>query len=175
MPTTIVAIDQSYTRLGWCAMRKRKVLEIGSLDLTKLRNPTQKRNCVRELVSVLVRKYEPNAVLVERVRTFAGGKISARTGAMLHSMTAAIVDAAYVHTFRRKPTPVFSVDTRAWKSAVLGNPSASKQDAVKFVLASVSAPNKKAPEIIGLDHDAADAYCIGRYVWTTAPKLKREK
>ncbi len=172
--TTIVALDQSYTRLGYCVQTKRKVLEIGSVDLSKLRNPTQKRNCVRELVSILVRKHNPTAVLVERVRIFAGGYISAKTAGMLAAMTAVIVDAAYTHSFNRKPTPVFSVDTRAWKSVVLGNPSATKQQTLDWVNLQLGGDEffTKA----GINHDSADAYCIGKYLWLAKPlKIQREK
>lgn len=170
----ILSFDQSYTRLGYCVQTKTKLLEINSVDLSKLKNPTQKRNCVRELTSILVRKYEPNAVIVERVRIFAGGYISAKVAGMLAAMTAAIVDAAYTHNFRRKPTPVFSVDTRAWKSKVVGYPNATKQYTLEYATDKLIEMGFDYSRL-RLNHDAADAYCIGRYVWVPDAKLQREK
>jgi len=152
-------------------MTKREVLEIASVNLKKMKNPTQKRNCVRELVQILIRKYEPTAVVVERTRIFHGGYISAKTAGMLAAMTATIVDAAYQHTTYRKSTPVFSVDTGVWKYAILGSQKASKEAAVKY--ADENIPLAVRGEL--MNHDAADAYCIGRYVWTKQPKLQRER
>lgn len=168
---TIVGIDQSYSRVGYSVVTRTGVKEISSIDLSKMRNPTQKRNCIREMVRILIRNHRPKAIVVERVRTFAGGKISSRTSGMLAAMTAAIVDAAYTHDFKSKPTPVFSVDTRAWKKAMLGNSSASKDDAVQFARALCQTLGIN----VEIDHDAADAFCIARYVWTQSPKLQRER
>lgn len=174
-PVKIVAIDQSYSRLGYCVMTKYEVLEINSVDMRKLKNPTQKRNCVKQLVSIMVRKYEPNAILIERVRIFQGGYISAKTAGMLSAMSATIVDAAYMFTFRRKPTPVFSIDTRAWKKAVLGNPNASKQDAVDWARSQIGEISENIFGVV-INHDAADAYCIGRFLWQSNGKgLQRER
>jgi hypothetical protein len=180
-PVKILAIDQSYSRLGYCVLTKRDVLEINSVRLDKLKNPTQKRNCVRELVQILVRKYQPRAIIVERTRIFHGGYISAKTAGMLASLTATIVDAAYGYSEYRKPTPVFSVDTGVWKYAVLGSQKASKDDAVTFAESEIAVLTGKPigafsdTDTKGLDHDAADAYCIGRYVWYPNPKLQRER
>lgn len=169
----ILAIDQSYSRLGYCVLTKKTVDEIASVNLSKMKNPTQKRNCVRELVQILIRKYEPTAIVVERTRIFTGGYISARTAGMLAAMTAAIVDAAYIHTSYRRVTPVFSVDTAVWKYAILGSQKASKEDAVKWVRSEIG---ELSEQVFGVpDHDAADAYCIGRYVWSPSPKLQRER
>jgi Holliday junction resolvasome RuvABC endonuclease subunit len=173
-PIKIISIDQSYSRLGYCVQTRKEVFEVASIDLSKMKNPTQKRNCVRELVSILIRKYQPRVILVERTRIFQGGYISAKTAGMLAAMTAAIVDAAYVHTSYRKPTQVYSVDTQAWKFAVVGNRKATKQDTVKWVQQELVLRMDSSAE--GLDHDAADAFCIGRYLWMAKPpKLQREK
>ena len=93
---------------------------------------------------------------------------------MLAALTATIVDAAYGHTEFRKPTPVYSVSTQVWKYNVLGNRSASKDDAVKYVQEQLG---DLASAVYGIpDHDAADAYCIGRYLWIAKPlKLTKEK
>jgi Holliday junction resolvasome RuvABC endonuclease subunit len=173
-PIKILAIDQSYSRLGYCVLTKRDVLEINSVRLDRLKNPTQKRNCVRELVQILVRKYQPKAIIVERTRIFHGGYISAKTAGMMASLTATIVDAAYMHNEFRKPTPVFSVDTGVWKYAVLGSQKASKDDAVKWTESEIGEIPEKVFGV-PINHDSADAYCIGRYVWYPNPKLQRER
>lgn len=173
-PVKILSIDPSYSRLGYCVQTRKEVLEIASVNMSKMKNPTQKRNCVRELVSILIRKYQPRAILVERTRVWHGGYITAHTAGMLAAMLAVIVDSAYVHTSYRKPTRVYSVDTQAWKFAVVGNRKATKQETVKWVQQELVLRLDSSAE--GLDHDAADAFCIGRYLWMAKPpKLQREK
>lgn len=166
--TIVLAIDQSYTRLGYAVVTATEVLEINSVDMSKMKNPTQKRNCVRQLVQILVRKYRPKIIVVERVRLFAGKFLSGKTAGMLAAMTAVIVDAAYIHDTYTKPTPVFSLDTRHWKKRMLDNSNATKADAVKYVHEVAKLDNN-------INHDSADAFCMARYCWTKNLKLQRER
>jgi hypothetical protein len=86
------------------------------------------------------------------------------TGALI----ATIVDTAYDYGI-----PVFSVDTRAWMSKVVGSAKGSnKQASIKFVTKlgfDVSSVNKKGN--ITYDDDASDSGCIALYAFV--PKLKR--
>jgi Holliday junction resolvasome RuvABC endonuclease subunit len=165
-PLNILAFDQSYTRLGIAVVNKNGIQFAGSVDLTKLKNRTQKRNCVEQLVRHYILAFKPKAIVVERVRVFAGKYISAGTMEALAGMTARIVDAAYIHSFDTKPIPVFSVDTRSWKKAVLGNSKADKKMAVDFIRRKYK---------IETDHDGADAACMGLYVFIPGAKSVREQ
>ena len=128
----------------------------------------------RDSVSRLVEAQKSNTE--KKVRIFAGGYITFNTAGMLASMTAAIVDAAYIHNEFRKSTPVFSVDTQEWKKVVLGNRKASKDDAVAYVKNQFVDAVERRSLAENVNHDSADAYCIGQYLWMAKPiKVKREK
>lgn len=165
-PKCILAIDQSYSRIGMAVVTLEGVRYASSVDLTKLKDRTQKRNCVAQLVRHWIQGFSPKAIIVERVRVFAGRYISAGTMEALAAMTAVIVDSAYVHSFDTSPIPVFSVDTRAWKKAVLGDSKASKDDAVKWL---------RRKYRIKTDHDGADAAGIGVYALMPGSKKARER
>ena len=105
-----------------------------------------------------------------------------------------IVDTAYQHD-----VPVYSVDTRSWKSKVFGN---SKTDAVKYK--NFEKPEKAAAILfvkskgfdvtiknkdgsykihkrgknagkVFYDDDAADSGCIALYAFVNNPNLKLEE
>lgn len=163
----VIGIDQSYTRLGMAVLEASEgfrgdtvtVLQVGSYRMNGQRSGVRKwlAGHMRECVS----RYQPDFVCVERVRLFSGklAFISLPVILSLHSLIVTIIDAAY-------PTPVFSVDTRAWKKYALDNPNANKEDAVEFC--------KRMGIRKELDHDAADAFCLALYALSDSPKLKRE-
>lgn len=166
-PKCVLCIDQSYTRLGVAVVENTGIVKFASsIDLSKMKNRTQKRNAVRELIRMWILTWRPKALIVERVRVFAGKYISADTMGALAAMTAIIVDAAYVHSYDTNPIPVFSVDTRSWKLGVLGDSRASKDDAVHWL---------KKKHKIAADHDAADAAAMGVYALMNGSKRVREK
>lgn len=157
-----IAVDQSYSRTGIGISEDNKLIYGESFDLSKFSNNTQKRIFLSRLLKSLVMYNDVDIVLVERARTFSGSGqghfISTRTIKAFGTMISTIVDAVF-------PLPVYSVDTRSWKSKVLGSASASKDDAVKFV-------KKFGFEI---DHDGADALCMALYPFCKNISLKEEK
>jgi Holliday junction resolvasome RuvABC endonuclease subunit len=155
----ILTVDQSYTHTGLCiadgttiiayptCTYPRWIIETrpdGSVEKRKL-DKRDKRRMLVSLIKSLAERHGVQAIVVERVRTHAQGKISPATTKALHAMVTAIVDAVEL--------PVLAVDTRSWKSKTLGNPSATKTDAVAFASQLVHAPNP-------LDDDTADAICM---------------
>lgn len=151
-PNRILCIDQSYSRIGFAVVSKQKIWCAESMDLTKLKTPTSKRNAVREMTRGLIEKWNPRLVVVERVRIFAGSYVTEGTALPLAAMTACIVDAA--SNFYNLKT--YAVNTQSWKKLVLGSGKAKKADAVAWI-----------DETFGLkvNHDAADAACMGFAVY----------
>lgn len=200
-----IGIDQSYTRTGISIAADNKLLVVRSIDFNGCKNKIEKRLHVSTLLSKILKvnkdKADEIVILVERIRTFSQGPNKQQgfglkpdylkaTGALIGT----IVDTAYQHD-----VPVYSVDTRSWKSKVLGN---SKTDAVKYK--SFEKPEKAAAILfvqkqgfdvtiknkdgsykmhkkgknagkVYYDDDAADSGCIALYAFVNNPNLKLEE
>ncbi len=194
----VIGIDQSYTRTGVSIAADGQLMKVTSLAFRGCRNKSEKR---KELAKVLHKIIQANqhkashmVIICERIRTFSHHKgkgqptegeeqgsgmfISTDYIKATGALVATIVDVAYEYG-----VPVFSVDTRSWKSKVVGNSKGSKKDGnklqtVNFVMAKgfdVSSVNKKGN--IVYDDDAADSACIALYAFI--PKhlrsLKKEE
>ena len=180
----VIAFDQSYTATGVSVAGDGKLLKVTSTQYKGLSTKSEKRNHIRDICTKLINKATQMAsevvILVERIRTFnAGGKgkdkgtISPTYLKMTGALIAVIVDVAAL-----KDIPVFSVDTRAWKSKIVGSSKAkkdkdgnrdSKSETVQyveklgfsmFIRAKKNGKNKGDPIY---DDDAADSACIALY------------
>lgn len=160
-PNRILCVDQSYSRAGFAVVSRDKIHRAESMDLTKLNNPTSKRNAVRELTRGLIDKWNPRLLLVERVRIFAGSYITEGTALPLAAMTSVIVDVGW--NYYRLPT--YAVNTQSWKKVILGDGRAKKAEAVAFILETFD---------MKINHDAADAACMGLAVYNGC-KVKRQQ
>lgn len=192
----VIGIDQSYTRTGISIAADGVLLKVTSIPFRGCRNKSEKR---KELAKVLHKIIQANqhkashmVILCERIRTFSHhaqsegevqkGKprqfISTDYIKATGALVATIVDVAYEYGIS-----VYSVDTRSWKSKVVGSSKGSKKDGnkletVRFVMSKgfdVSSVNKKGNTVY--DDDAADSACIALYAFV--PKhlrsLKKEE
>lgn len=196
--TIVVGVDQSYTRTGISIAADGVLLKVTSIPFRGCRNKSEKRKELAKVLHKIIqtnqRKASHMVILCERIRTFSHHKgkqtegqdqeqgsgmfISTDYIKATGALVATIVDTAYEYG-----VPVFSVDTRSWKSKVVGNSKGSKKDGnklqtVNFVMAKgfdVSSVNKKGN--IVYDDDAADSACIALYAFI--PKhlrsLKKEE
>lgn len=176
MPNHVVlGIDQSMSKIGFAAVTRDKIIRADTVDLRKLKYPSQKRLCVRQLVDHWIERYKPKVIMVERVRLFAHARIAMSTIQQLSALTAVIVDTAFVHQqysisamgIVRKSIPVFSVDTRAWKAQILGSAKVDKEASLAWLLTQYKTD-------LPLDNNAGDAACLARYAFISQPKLIRE-
>lgn len=155
----VIAIDQSLSRFGISVAENGKLLRCQSYTYKKSMSKSAKRLFLGETVADWAEKWQPDRIIVERVRTFSQGFLSTQTIIALGSLVTTIID----HVPEDLPT--FSADTRAWKARVLGNAKASKQDAVNHV----------AQFGFQVDHDAADSGCMALYAFHREARLKREE
>ena len=178
----IIGIDQSYTSCGISVCCDGKLKLVRSIKFAGLTCKSEKRIKVRnELAKILAKvagQSEIVAIYCERIRTFSQGasqfistKYIKATGALI----ATIVDLAYEHDI-----PVYSVDTRAWKSQVLGtsksDPTGKKVASVRYIEAlgfDLTRVSKKGK--VTKDDDAADASCIALYGFIPEPRQKLMK
>lgn len=156
----VLAFDQSYKNTGISVIRDTTIVSCESLSFKKIKTNHEKRRLLFVAVQQMIDTHMPDYVAVERVRMFSRGFVSMKVIIALGNLVAVIVDAAAT-----RKVPVFSVDTRAWKSGVLGNPSATKADAIAFVAAQ---------GFLARDDDAADSACIGLYALQTTAKKQLE-
>lgn len=152
----VLGIDESYKQIGVSVVRGNEIasgeiLRVKSYNYKGLKSKTSKRRFVKKLVRHAIEKYNPEVIIVERIRTFSQRFISTNYIKATGALIATIVDAAY-------PLKVYSADTRSWKSKVCGSSkgikNGDKQVSVNFV---------KRRFGLELDDDAADSLCIALY------------
>lgn len=190
----VIGIDQSYTSTGISICADGKLLKVTSIDFKGLKIKSEKR---KHLSNILYRILKLNSlkaseclIICERIRTFSQGHLSPAylisTGALIGS----IVDTAYDFD-----VPVYSVDTRSWKSQVVGTNKIAprhkheikpeKMATIEFVerlgfdlklynkdgsiKKSVRGKNKGK---IKYNDDAADSACIALYAFIPVNKQK---
>lgn len=127
MDKYVIGIDQSYTRTGITVLKNKKIWEMLSIDYKECKNNSEKRcvleNSLNEIMCSLEMHCSNPLVITERIRLKSQG------GRDRHTMlsenyiksTGALV-ATIIDFFEYyNEIPVYSVDTRSWKSAIVGS------------------------------------------------------
>ena len=198
MDKLVIGIDQSYKNTGISICKNGKLTNIRSIYLDTLEDNSRKRNHLAKVLYDLFSKASPSSsgkdmevlVIIERIRLQSQGFINIDYIKSIGALNAIIVDQA-----KQFDLPVFSVDTRAWKSAIVGSSKPQnnnlgidpeKWPTIQFVkslgfenkiLVPVSKRKKKGVfEINGIRYtyndDAADSACIALYGFLPQNKQK---
>lgn len=164
----VLGIDQSYTRTGFAIAESGKVIRCGSYNFKGLKTKTEKRNKIRQIVENAILKYNPELIIVERVRLRSQGFLNFGYIMSTAALISVIVDVAYAYSVK-----VYSVDTRAWKSKILGSSKAKPGQTQKE--ATMQHFIKLGLDI--KDDDMADACGIALYPFIPKKlqRLKEEK
>lgn len=183
-PKCIIGIDQSYKRTGVSVASENALCRVLSIDLYKLSSNTQKRLEIASRLSGVIEQYSKDytveKIIFERIRLQSQGFINIDYIKSIGALNAVIVDTAIKYHI-----PVFSVDTRAWKSKIVGTckPKENKYGVdphkwptLQFVknlgftsdiLVPAGKKKKGVIEIKGkkytFNDDAADSACIALY------------
>ena len=182
----IIGIDQSYTRTGISIATKGKPRNAFSIDFKGLNTKTQKRlllqSTLRKVIETCLKKYDSSeiTIIAEKIRTFTETDSLRVSVIKAHSaLMAYIVDTAAEYGIK-----VFSVDTRAWKSRVLGtskpvfeplegveNPQkfGSVRKAIKLGFGEQMKVKSCKTRSFRYDDDMADAICISLYGFSGYP------
>lgn len=136
--TIVIGIDQSYNRTGISISADGKLLKVKSIDFAKYKNNTQKRNKLRHTLekvseSVSLKGIEVICV-IERIRLRSQGFLNINYIKSIGALNSVIID-----VMTGMNIPVYSVDTRCWKSQVVGT---SKPKKNKF-----GVPDEKWPTV----------------------------
>lgn len=117
----VIGIDQSYKNTGISIVADGKLADVKSIRLEKYKSNSEKREVLRNRLDKLLRitKQKANKVvcIVERARVHGGQTSFINIDAIkaMGALTAVIVDRCAIYG-----VAVFSVDTRCWKSQVVG-------------------------------------------------------
>lgn len=115
----VIGIDQSYTRTGITVLKNKEVVEMHSMDFKGCVDNTSKRQRLSsylcELLVELDSVENDIVVITERIRLRSQGFLSENYIKATGALIATVIDVC--SSFGIK---VYSVDTRAWKSAIVG-------------------------------------------------------
>lgn len=119
MDKIVIGIDESYKRTGITIMESNKIVKTISIDYMGCNNNTQKRQLLRTKLCKIISHYtdrlEDITVITERIRLRSQGFLSEAYMKSTGALVATIID-----TFSPFGIPVYSVDTRSWKSQIVG-------------------------------------------------------
>ena len=120
MSKIVIGIDQSYTRTGITVIKDKNILKMKSVDFKDCDNNTDKRNYIwsvleRYFVTCVNPENSNVIVLCERIRLRSQGFLSENYIKATGALIATIIDVCRLYNVH-----VYSVDTRAWKSAIIG-------------------------------------------------------
>lgn len=196
----VIGIDQSYADTGIAISYNGKLKSATHCMLDYLKTNTDRRNRLylrlKEIFQKADRlkgKYQSDViVIIERIRLRSQGFININYIKGIGALNALIVDLAKYYNF-----PIYSVDTRAWKSSIVGNSKGQKNKYgfdekkyptlmwcvnngyEKYIKQFVS--NKKIKGVIikngerfTYNDNIADAICISLYGFINNPKLEEE-
>ena len=181
-----IGIDQSYSDTGIAVSIDGSPVKWTNEKFKGCKNNTEKRRRLeerlRKLFTICTNKTKDVIIIIERIRTFTGGSQAPNFGLRptylksTGALIATVVDTAYDFGLK-----VYSVDTRSWKSKVVGKANKGKdataKDAtIRFVKKEygidVSYVNKNGDT--RYNDNIADAVCISLYGFVKSPNLKEE-
>lgn len=122
MSRIIIGIDQSYKNTGVSTVCDGKLKQVRSIRLEKLKSNSQRRRVLSKKLDSLLRlvaQKDPDAIcIIERIRLRSGQQQSFINIDYIKSIGA--LNALIVDCCAEYDIPVYSVDTRCWKSQVVG-------------------------------------------------------
>lgn len=178
----VIGVDQSYTRTGISIGIDGRLVKVTSINFKGCSSRSKKRKelarVIHHLLTKATQKGYKCVILCERIRTFSPegrGKKDKSMGLRPEylKMTGALI-ATIVDTAADFDVEVYSVDTRSWKSKIVGSSKPDKDGnkklpTVRYVeslgfdlVLGKKTRGKNKGEII-YDDDAADSACICLY------------
>lgn len=151
----VIGIDQSYKDTGVTLALDGIVKYSKDIYTENLKNNSEKRKIIKQELNKIfdfadtkrtVHKYKV-VVIIERIRLQSQGFINIDYIKSIGALNTIIVDLAYHYGF-----PIYSADTRAWKSTVIGT---SKEKQNKYGI-----DPKKYPTILWCISHGYESYII---------------
>lgn len=116
----VIGIDQSYNNTGISIAADGKLLKVKSKPLDRYKSNSERRRALAETLDGLLRSVCPKGkeviCIIERIRLHSQGFLNIDYIKSIGALNSVIVDQCTNYG-----VPVFSVDTRCWKSQVIGS------------------------------------------------------
>lgn len=155
-------------------LQSKKLISYTSLSFDRKLSSREHRDKIIEGIYSLSDIEDLDAIIFERINLYRNSKISLPTILSLARVQTSIID-----EFGSEACKIFDVNVQSWKAKVLGSRTATKEDAVQFVLTNyprtrdlIRLPDDKKGRKV-YNHDLADAICIGKFLVDVG--LKSEK
>lgn len=118
MSKIVIGIDQSYTRTGITILENKQIYKMFSLDFKGCKTNTEKRKLLSDILNSFINELDSDNILIltERIRLRSQGFLSENYIKSTGALIATIIDVANTYDMT-----VYSVDTRSWKSQIVGN------------------------------------------------------
>ncbi len=175
-----IGIDQSYKNTGWSICKNNKIIKYGNISPQASETNSDKRkyiiNNIRQLIeeSLSEVKSDPNKIIiiVERIRLRSQGFLNVDYIKSTAGLIINIIDLAHEYNIN-----VYSVDTRSWKSKIVGSSKGKKKQVLitkgknkgkyKTITDNKIETLEYVKNNLGIDtkgdDDIADAICISKY------------
>ena len=115
----VIGIDQSYKNTGISICADGKLLKVKSVNLERYKTNTMRRRVLAanldKVLKAVVDKGAEIVCIIEQVRLFSRGFVNINYIKSIGALNAYIVDKCSEYD-----VPVYSIDTRCWKSQVVG-------------------------------------------------------
>lgn len=135
----VLGIDLSTTTaIGFCQLSLYELSGV-SIDLGRYKSHKVRRRIVRYYLS----QFDPDFVILEKVRLFHKGFINVDVIKRLGGLTYLIIDSF--------DCPIYEIDVRSWKSVILGKANSDKNLAINYVYKKYG---------VWTNDNLADAICI---------------
>lgn len=133
-----IGIDQSYKNTGVSISADGELLKVTSINLEHYKTNSDKRNALRKylnnMLKTITTKSDDITCILERIRLHSQGFLSIDYIKSMGALNAVITDSMYDYDI-----PVYSVDTRCWKSQVIGTSKPKDND--------LGVPREKYPTV----------------------------
>ena len=133
-----IGIDQSYKNTGVSISADGELLKVTSLNLEHYKTNSDKRNELRKylnnMLKTITTKSDDITCILERIRLHSQGFLNIDYIKSMGALNAVIVDSMHDYDI-----PVYSVDTRCWKSQVIGTSKPKDND--------LGVPREKYPTV----------------------------
>ena len=198
----VIGIDQSYNRTGITVLDNKRIIIMKSVNYEGCKNNTDKRkyitNTLFEIMDMLdsygINNPHYITVICERIRLKSQGFINENYLKSTGALVATIIDFFYEYDI-----PVYSVDTRSWKSQIVGNSKPlnnsygidsekyrtilylKSKGLLKYIVEEYKGRGKKGVINVKMkgkrvpckiNDDLADSYCIAMYGFLPESKQK---
>lgn len=123
----VIGIDQSYQNTGISISADGKIRKVRSIRLDSYGTKSEKRAALKKVFSGVLRsvaaRSEKVIVVIERIRLFSKGFLNIEYIKSIGALNSVFVDLCYENDIE-----IYSVDTRCWKSAVVGTSKGCQND-----------------------------------------------